>query len=865
MVGRPRRVERLVAALHSCRLVLITAPAGFGKTSLLMQALAALPSEIARAWMRAEPDSDLHALLTGIAEALDPLDPPWTVAPESLSAQAMESGGLPRVAEQLALVLQGCEAPKAVLAIDDLHRLRGPQPMQLLELLVSRLPATWTIVATTRERPAMRLSRWRVERLVEEFEQADLLFDRDEIEALIAQRGQSSLDARALLKETGGWAAGLAMRLIVDRAGGGPAQRRQGQRRAFEYLASEVLDGLPHALREFLLRCSVLDCLTAERCAAVTGDVRAAHWLDEIDRRGLFSSVIEGPELTLSLHDLFREFLRDRLARERPDEMTPLWQRAADTEPDLLRRLDLLQKAAAWYQAEDLLYEASSSVDLSDRSAAARLIDRFPAAWRDGSPSIDYLRGLALWWAPGSNAEMEHAFARAVKGFEAQGKGSRAHRARACHARALFLVGRFEDAEHLRQLHEHSPATDPEADVYMANLDYWMAFFTGPVTAPAQRLHRMTDLLEGAPPELWNRASMVLGILFFVAPGLRSAVQRFLEQARLHGSDAHAPLAASLSYYEAVDAINRADLPRALATVKRFEEESAWLGSRRLGAVHLDAAALQGQWDSAAMKGLVEAYLFGVRNHPVSVRVGHWLLLRALAAGDRDMPRRLIGYDKPWVWDPVLGETYPGIVEGRVALDDGRPDEARQRLQSVSARLQACGLYPHADIFVKVTLAVAELRCGAIEAAWQALLPVFELIQESGYVRFALTVGQPLLDELARADWRGIGEPEKLTTLAGWAEHGRSLLSSARTIAAPTGSKETDIRIDNGAPSLHASGLSHRELDVLERLAQGQSNKLIARELNLSPHTVKRHVARILSRLAVTSRGAAADWYRRAL
>jgi LuxR family transcriptional regulator, maltose regulon positive regulatory protein len=48
---------------------------------------------------------------------------------------------------------------------------------------------------------------------------------------------------------------------------------------------------------------------------------------------------------------------------------------------------------------------------------------------------------------------------------------------------------------------------------------------------------------------------------------------------------------------------------------------------------------------------------------------------------------------------------------------------------------------------------------------------------------------------------------------------------------------------------------------VLARLAAGDSNKLIARAFDLSPHTVKRHVANILDKLDLRSRGQAAAWY----
>lgn len=48
--------------------------------------------------------------------------------------------------------------------------------------------------------------------------------------------------------------------------------------------------------------------------------------------------------------------------------------------------------------------------------------------------------------------------------------------------------------------------------------------------------------------------------------------------------------------------------------------------------------------------------------------------------------------------------------------------------------------------------------------------------------------------------------------------------------------------------------ISPRECEVLMLLSEGLSNKLIARQLELSPNTVKTHVARLYEKLGVQSR-----------
>ena len=48
--------------------------------------------------------------------------------------------------------------------------------------------------------------------------------------------------------------------------------------------------------------------------------------------------------------------------------------------------------------------------------------------------------------------------------------------------------------------------------------------------------------------------------------------------------------------------------------------------------------------------------------------------------------------------------------------------------------------------------------------------------------------------------------------------------------------------------------LTQRELDVLALMAEGSSNKMIARQLSISVHTVKFHVGSLLDKLDATGR-----------
>ena len=134
-----------------------------------------------------------------------------------------------------------------------------------------------------------------------------------------------------------------------------------------------------------------------------------------------------------------------------------------------------------------------------------------------------------------------------------------------------------------------------------------------------------------------------------------------------------------------------------------------------------------------------------------------------------------------------------------------------------------------------------------------ALIPAFERLSASGEVGKVLMAGPKLLRRLALADWKTTLSNEQLAELADWSARASALAQDGNTAGA----------VPALNPGVALTGpLTSRELEVLAAMAAGDSNKLIARALDLSPHTVKRHVANILDKLGLASRGQAAAWYR---
>ena len=327
-VERPTLERSLGRALTEQRLTLLVAPAGYGKTAALTRQIRQLPPTTALAWVSADEDDQLQRFLACLSTALEPHDLPWRVAPEALATLASAERGLRDVAGELVNALAGADIERGLIVIDDAHRIADPRVFELLQLMLERLPDAWGLALSGRVEPPLALARLRAAGELAEFRQHDLRFNETEVTALLASSdasphlaSASRQRARELLERTDGWAAGLRLSLSTDTSGASQRPGSRTQRHLFDYLAAEVLDDMPADLREFVLRCSVLPEWTAARCAQVSGMPHAARLLDEVERRGLFVSLLDADEPTLRLRDLFRDFLEDRLLRDQAGEL----------------------------------------------------------------------------------------------------------------------------------------------------------------------------------------------------------------------------------------------------------------------------------------------------------------------------------------------------------------------------------------------------------------------------------------------------------------------------------------------------------------------------------------------------------------
>jgi LuxR family maltose regulon positive regulatory protein len=345
-VVRQRLLDRL-AASPAAKLVLVVAPAGWGKTSLLRDwCLAA--DDSCRAWVSAEAaHNDPARFWSGIIEAIATMRPEFgPAALDPLSAAGGQPGSAARaVISQLALI----PAP-VTLILDDFHLITSAETLDSFRFLVERLPPTVGLVVAARSDPALPLARLRARGEMTEIRAGDLSFSDAEVTQLL--NGTLGLDlppaqVRALRQRTEGWAAalhlaGLALR---ERGDGDPAGFADAfashERHIAEYLAAEVFGSLPSRIRSFLLRTCVLGRMCGSLCDAVTGSPDSQRLLEEIERAQLFVVPLDDDRRWYRYHPLCAEALRGELER---------------SEPGLAALLH--RRASAWYRQQGLITEA---------------------------------------------------------------------------------------------------------------------------------------------------------------------------------------------------------------------------------------------------------------------------------------------------------------------------------------------------------------------------------------------------------------------------------------------------------------------------------------------------------------------------
>lgn len=401
VVPRPGLLDTLRGG-RGRRLTLMSAPAGFGKTTLLAQWVQAdLPSRFA--WVTLDAaDREPERFWTHVAAALAVVEPgvdDAAVAAMRAHPERIGDVGLPRMYEALA-----DDGEDVVLVLDDYHRAETPGISALLAEFLRYRPDRVQLVVSTRSDPALGVARLRAGGDLVEVRADALRFDEAEVASFfdgIGLAGLTATEGHQLAERTGGWPAPLRLAsLLMPELGRATfiEQFSGASRHVVDYLAQDVLDLLDPATRDFLLQVSVLGRFTGALCDAVAGTTGSGALLAELERANLFISVDSTGEW-YHPHQLFTEALRVELTRTRPTLVPVLHARAArwlEAAGDLEAATDHAIAAHDVHLASRLVVGQVQPMSASGRSAGVRrwlAALSWPEALRD--PELAFVRAVA--------------------------------------------------------------------------------------------------------------------------------------------------------------------------------------------------------------------------------------------------------------------------------------------------------------------------------------------------------------------------------------------------------------------------------------------------------------------------------------
>lgn len=402
LLARPRLTDSLVAAPG--HLVFVSAPPGFGKSTLLAQWAAVDTRPFA--FVSLEPtDNDPAELWSNIVHSIRQIHPSIGGTVEaslgSLGGLAVES-----IVRRFATELEQLDEP-LVLALEDVHMIRNPTCLGSLESLLTHPAGPLTVALSARADPAIRLGRMRASGELTEIRAADLAFTESECkEILKGVLGSSLTDAEVVLlhERTEGWPAGIHFASLglghTDDPSAFLRSFGGSSRHVVDYLAEVVLDGLDEDVRTFLLETSILSRLCGSLCDAVTGRDDSAAMLEVLDRSNLFVIPLDDHRLWYRYHHLFSEVLVARLRAEMPSQM-----------------IDLHRQAALWMKnAGDMGGSVLHSISAGDLEEAMNMVatnwpvmagrgrvftllewlDAFPDGYVEGKASLSLPRTWAM-------------------------------------------------------------------------------------------------------------------------------------------------------------------------------------------------------------------------------------------------------------------------------------------------------------------------------------------------------------------------------------------------------------------------------------------------------------------------------------
>ncbi|MBI5439932.1 MAG: hypothetical protein HY900_01840 [Deltaproteobacteria bacterium] len=860
------RLEEWVQRASRASVAVLRAPAGFGKTIIMLQLLERLERlGRATAWLTLDRgDNDLGRFLAGLLASLQRIDP--SLDPTAFDRESFETESvLLNVLDWVASYPE----PFA-LFLDDGEVVRNPEVHAVLRQLSQELPPRGLLVLAARELPDLGLGRLRVSGRLLEIGPEDLRFASGEAALFLrSARGLPLADDEVLLihRKAEGWAAGLQLAALalagrddkmalIDSISGSFVE-------ISEYLAEEVLSRQPEDVRDFLMRTSILERLSGPLCDAVLGGTGGYRMLSYLERANLFLMPLDEERRWYRYHYLFAKFLRGRLEHDRPEAPRDLHQRAAD-----------------WFSARGAPDEAANhalSAGDTDRAAslvadcalelvrAGRLrtvkdwVERLPDEAVDRHPQLR----IALCWAFAFRhryAEASALFERIQRSLDPQTVDPASmDDLRALEPLLVSMTDRVGDC--LRVAQSNLEKCSDRASFARGVLQLICACHLLEVgDYPAAQ--RFLRACQRDNARTGSALSAVYGECF---SGALHLMQGRLGEALDHYRSAYARVKGVLPGYSVIGAVAAIFLAEALYERNELEEAErlllecrdlfsecmppdvmmiGYVTLARLRLVRRDAggaAALHEEAERIARQRGLPRFAATIHLEQARVALGRGEVAAAQAASDREEDRAV--WEEFEGWGRLANDVETPVVSAlRRMVGKGEAAGALPRLRSELERAEV-SLRSRRALGIRVLLAEALAATGDRRGALRVLREALHHGSREGFIRPFADAGSGVLSLL-----RDLREAcEAAEGGDGYAAYLDRILAAAGEISAPP------IEAVKGE-AWPFEALTSREVEIIRMASAGYSNKALAERLFVSVPTVKYHLRNINVKLRSANR-----------
>ncbi len=846
VVLRPRLIERLNEGLRG-KLILISAPAGFGKTTLVSEWVEA--SKRPTAWLSLdEGDNDPTRFLTYLVTALQ------TIAPDvgNRMLAALQSPQPPPTDSILTSLLNEVNAipDDFLLVLDDYHIIDEQSIDHAITFLLDHLPPQMHLIITTREDPNLPLARLRARSQLTELRASTLRFTPDEAAVFLNQVMNLNLsadDIATLETRTEGWIAGLQLAAISMQGHQDVSsfiQSFSGSHHfVLDYLVEEVLQRQPEHVQMFLLRTSILDRLCGSLCDAVLLDKSASGQttLESIEHANLFLIPLDNERRWYRYHHLFADLLRQRLHQRMATEgVAELHSRASLWYEEHGLELDAFHHAAAAHDIErvERLIEGDG-MPLQFRSAWAPVLnwlESLPKAVLDARPSlwVTYASTLLFGGQQPSAVELKlQAAEKALKTAETNDNTD-------------DLIGRIAAIRALLGVISH------DAETIMI------------------QSQRALEYLHPSNIPVRTAATMALGHAYQLQGNRAAARQAFLEVIAFSNASRNSVYTTSAAMYLAHLEESDNQLVSATTTYRRAVQLAGDPPEAMVAIAYLGLARIYYQWndlaDAEAYGQQCAHFLRQMYSIDTTAAYDVFLARLKLTQGDAAGALATLAEAEAFVHQHHFMHRMPEIAatqviallqqgnlaaaahiarthdlpisQARIYLAEGNPSAALGLLVPLRQQMEAKG-WADEQLRVMILTAIALHARGEKDDAVQMLVDALSMAKTGGFIRLFVDEGLPMAQLLSEASARGIM---------------LDYIGNLLTAIEPQRQK----RKENAHPPSPAQPLieplSQRELEILRLVADGLSNREISERLFIALVTVKVHNGKIFEKLQVQRR-----------